>query len=134
MKAAAGAFLVLLLAGCTPTDTTTISGRFSPDRPVSLANLTVVDGRYRVSYTMAIFVMAQGAPVAVTCDVLDVSGRLAALSSLDRTITANHWVRLTEMTVVELPDATLGVRCFPDRTRDLTVVVRDLKLVAEPVP
>lgn len=134
MKAAAAALLVVLLSACAPTDTATISGRFSPTRPVSLANLTVVDGRYRVSYTMVIFVMAQGAPLTVTCDVLDVSGRLAAISGLDRTIPTNRWVRLTEMTVVELPDATLGVRCSPDRTRDLTVVVRDLELLAEPVP
>lgn len=134
MKPALGLFLVFLLAACTPTGDTTITGRFGPQIPVSLANLTVIDGRYRVGYTMEIFVSAIGAPLRLTCDVVDVSGRLAAIPGLARTISANRWVRITEKRVVELPDATLGVRCFPETPSDLTVVVRDLQLTAEPVP
>jgi hypothetical protein len=135
VKLAVSALLIaLLLCGCTPTDTATIVGRFSADSPVSLANLTVEDGKYRVVYSMLIFVAASGAPTTVTCDVLDVSGRLADLSGLDRVVPTNRWVRLTEKSVVELPDATLGVRCFPPEATDLTVMVRDLELEAQPVP
>ena len=130
----AALLLVLLLSSCAPTGDTTFAGRFSSVEPVALTNLTLSDGRYRISYSMRIYIADQSVPRAdVVCAVTDVSGRLSELPGLVRLVPTNQWILVAATDVFELPDLTIGIRCSPDRPADLTVSVRDLMLTAEPV-
>lgn len=121
------------LVGCTQTDDDIVGGRFSPDDPVSLTNLTVTDGRYLVAYSLDVFISSQTGRVELACSVIDTSGRLAELPGLVRTIETGSWQRVEAQDTFELPDLTLGVRCYPDRDATLTVVVRDVQLTAQNV-
>ncbi len=125
--------LVLCLTACAPAADRTVAGHFSPERPVSLTNLTLTDGRYRVSYSLTIYAADRGVPrTRLTCTIVDVSGRLSDLPGLVRAVPTNQWVTVTATDVFELPDLTMGIRCYPDREADLTVVVRDVVLAADP--
>lgn len=137
MKRAA-LLLALCLTACAPISDatvadTTIAGRFTPERPVALTNLTLADGRYRVSYSLTIYAADRGVPrTRLACSVVDVSGRLSDLPGLVTGVPTNKWVTVAATDVFELPDLTMGIRCYPDRDADLTVVVRDVVLAAEP--
>jgi hypothetical protein len=134
----AALLLVLCLTACAPISDatgadTTIAGRFTPERPVALTNLTLADGRYRVSYSLTIYAADRGVPrTRLSCSVIDVSGRLSDLPGLLTGVPTNQWVTVSATDVFELPDLTMGIRCYPDREADLTVVVRDVVLAAEP--
>ena len=56
VAAAAIGAVLLALTACSSAHDTVISGRFGPETPVALQNLTVVDGRYLVSFAMTVFV------------------------------------------------------------------------------
>lgn len=130
----AALLLILLLSACAPTGDTTYAGRFSSVEPVALTNLTLSDGRYRISYSMRIYIADQSVPrVNVLCGVTDVSGRLSELPGLARLVPTNQWILVAATDAFELPDLTIGIRCSPDRPADLTVIVRQLMLTAEPV-
>ena len=137
MKRAA-LLLVLCLSACAPTvdrptADTTVAGHFTPGHPVALTNLTLPDGRYRVSYSLSIYVADRGVPgTLLTCGVVDVSGRLSDLPGLVTDVPTNQWVMVSATDVFERPDLTMGLRCYPDRDANLTVVVRDVVLTAEP--
>jgi hypothetical protein len=134
----AALLLVVCLTACAPTpDTTpadaTIAGRFTPEHPVALTNLTLADGRYQVSYSLSIYAADRGVPrTRLTCSVVDVSGRLSDLPGLVTGVPTNQWVTVSATDVFELPDLTMGIRCYPDREANLTVVVRDVVLGAQP--
>jgi hypothetical protein len=121
-----------LLAACGPTGDVIVSGRFSPEVPVSLQNLTVPDGRYVVSYALEVFVASRSGTVELLCGVEDTTGRLADLPGLVQTVTSGRWVSIDGSDTFELPDLTMGVRCYPDRDVSLQVVVRRVELSAEP--
>ena len=137
MKPAA-LLLVLCLTACAPISDatvadTTFAGRFTPERPVALTNLTLAEGRYRVSYSLTIYAADRGVPrTRLACSVVDVSGRLSDLPGLVTGVPTNKWVTVAATDVFELPDLTMGIRCYPDQDADLTVVVRDVVLAAEP--
>jgi len=134
----AALLLVLCLTACAPISDatvadTTFAGRFTPERPVALTNLTLAEGRYRVSYSLTIYAADRGVPrTRLACSVVDVSGRLSDLPGLVTGVPTNKWVRVAATDVFELPDLTMGIRCYPDRDADLTLVVRDVVLAAEP--
>lgn len=122
--------VALLLAACTTTNDTIVSGRFTVDEPVSLSNLTVADGLYEVSYSLEVFVSSQSGPVELTCTIADTTGRLTQLPGLERTVSVGSWQLVGATDAFELPDLTMGIRCFPDRDASLQVIVRDAQLDA----
>ncbi|MDP3208354.1 MAG: hypothetical protein Q8M65_04320 [Rhodoglobus sp.] len=81
---------------------------------------------------MSIFVDTQGAPVRVSCGITDVSGRLSNFPGLQQAVPSGRWTHVAATDVFELPDLTIGVRCYPSRDAWLIVIVRDLSLAAEP--
>jgi len=132
---AAAAITAVVLCGCAPASThdRIIVGRFSPDSPVSFTNLTVTDGRYLVTYALDVFIDASLRKVDLVCGVVDTTGRIAQLPELVETVHSGEWLRLFGEDVYELPDLTMGVRCYPVDDVSLQVVVRDVQLVASPI-
>ncbi|CAN5529246.1 hypothetical protein BH10ACT7_BH10ACT7_04810 [soil metagenome] len=106
------------------------AGHFGPDRPVSLMNKTVVDGRYLVRYSMSVYVVAGSADIALSCSLVDTSGRIANLPGLARSIPVGQWTFVEAQDVFELPDATLGIRCAPEQPTVLEVLVRNARIEA----
>lgn len=131
--AAAVAALGLVLTGCSASPDRFISGWFGPDRPVALVNRSLSFGDYRIGYTIELLVAPQGPPVEVTCGVVDTTGRIAFFDSLDRTVESGRWVTIEAEGDFDLPDLTLGLRCAPDGTGLLDVIVRRVSLDVEPL-
>ena len=106
-------------------------GSYGPDRGIVVKNLTVGDGYYLVGYSMDVFVTPNPGSVGVECDLQDISGRLAELPGLVRPVASGTWVTITAQNVLELPDATLGIRCFAQRDALLEISVRNVTLTAQ---
>lgn len=136
-RAAAAAACLLAacvsLSGCGQGTDDVIVGRFSPDEPVSLTNLTVADGRYLVTYALEVYIDAPLRKVDLTCGVVDTTGRIAQLPGLVRTVSSGQWLNLFAEDVFELPDLTMGIRCYPNDEVSLQVVVRRVELAASPI-
>ncbi len=121
------------LTGCAPSTDTLISGRFGPSNPVVLDNLTIADGNYVVSYSLSAFVSAKGVPASVSCGVVDTSGRIAFFAGMTRVAQSGRWVELAAAGRFDLPELTLGLRCFAERDAAIDVVVRNVSLEATAV-
>lgn len=106
------------------------AGQFSPDQPVSLMNKSVDDGRYLVRYSMSVYVVSASDDTALSCSVVDTSGRIAILEGLARSIPVGEWTYVEAQDVFELPDATLGIRCAPEKPVVLEVLVRNARIEA----
>lgn len=130
---AVAAALGLAVTGCGAGGDRFISGWFGPERPVALVNRTIGDGEYRVAYALQLLVVPQGAPVVVTCTVVDTSGRIGFFDGLERTVESGRWVTIEAEGDFDLPDLTLGLRCAPDGTGLLDVIVRRVSLDVEPL-
>lgn len=123
---------LLTLSGCAPTTERVSSGRFSEARPLVVANRTIGDGEYTIGYSLWIYVVPHGADVTVECTVLDTSGRIAFFDGLALNAAPRRWVKLAAQTRVDLPEVTLGIRCWPLTESTIDVIVRDVRLDAEP--
>jgi hypothetical protein len=121
---------IALLVGCAPATDTLISGRFGPDDPMVLENLTIADGDYTVSYSLDVFVSTKGIPGSVSCGLVDTSGRIAFFSGMTRVVESGHWVDLNASGTFDLPELTLGLRCFAERDSTIDLVVRNVSLEA----
>ncbi len=122
------AIVAIVLSGCAPATDRLISGRFGPTNPVVLENLTIADGNYLVSYSLLAFVSTKGAPGSVSCSVVDTSGRIAFFAGMTRVAESGRWVELTAAGTFDLPELTLGLRCFAERDAAIDFVVRDVSL------
>lgn len=127
------AITTVAVTGCAPSTDTLISGRFGPSNPVVLDNLTIADGSYIVSYSLSAFVSAKGAPASVSCGVVDTSGRIAFFAGMTRVADSSGWVELAAAGRFDLPELTLGLRCFAEREAAIDMVVRDVSLLATAV-
>jgi len=118
----------------TPTGERVFAGRYAPDSALTVRNLTVADGLYRVSYSLRIFLEPplDGHALAVTCSIVDTGGRIEFFDELDRDLAAGSWVTLEAAGYFELPELTLGLRCAPQRATELVVLVRDARIEVTP--
>src|SRR4051812_17420457 len=108
-----GALLAVGVGAFAPRDGAQLfAGSYGPNRGIIVKNLTIGDGYYLVGYSMDVFVAPNPGSVGVDCGMEDISGRLDELPGLVRPVAAGSWVRITAQNVLELPDATLGIRCF----------------------
>jgi hypothetical protein len=131
---ALGAALNLAVVGCVGGPTQTVfTGRFSADEPIRLTNQTITGGRYLVSYSMEVLLSPTTEPVTLICSVVDTSGSISGLNGMARPVAAGQWISLDVENVYELPDLTLGIRCVPESSALLTVVVRDVRLSAKQI-
>lgn len=124
------AIVTMVLAGCAPASDTLISGRLGPNDPIVLENLTIADGDYTVSYSLSAFVAIKGAPGTVSCGVVDTSGRIAFFSGMTRVVHPRRWVTISATGTFDLPELTIGLRCFAENDTTIDLVVRDVSLEA----
>jgi len=106
------------------------AGRFGPTSGIVVKNLTVADGRYLLDYSMDVYVAPNARSIGVVCTVEDTSGRIAALPGLVRPVASGRWVTISAQDVFELPDLTLGIRCFAEQDALLVIAVRNALLTA----
>jgi hypothetical protein len=123
----------LALTGCAPAASTVYSGRYSPDIPIVLLNRTIEDGRWQLGYSMTVFLVPRSGVTSIRCGVVDTSGRLSQLPGMIRVVEPGRWTTIAAEDAFDLPSLTLGVRCFPERSALVQVVVRDLSLSTEPL-
>jgi len=116
------------------SDERTFSGRYSPNSPISLVNLSVADGLYRIAYSAQMYVdpPRDGLRLTLTCGIVDTSGRIEFFDELDRQVDAGGWVTVEASGNYELPELTLGLRCNPERATGLVALVRDARIEATP--
>jgi hypothetical protein len=70
--------------------------------------------------------------VNATCAVVDTGGRIAFFSSTARVMASGEWSKIEAEGTFDLPELTLGLRCFPDRDATIDFVVREVTLEATP--
>lgn len=136
-RSAAALLLAASLAACSspaPVGTERIAGLYGPLDPIVLVNLTLPDGRYLVSADFALYILTRGRPVDFTCAIVDTTGQFGIIAGSAVAVRSGRWFELTLGTEVELPDTTLGLRCFPQRTAYVDVLVENAQLGAEQIP
>jgi hypothetical protein len=111
-------------------DVQLFAGRYAPDDGIIVTNLTVTAGQYLVGYSMRVYVAPNADSVSLVCGVVDTSGRFSALPGLARPVVPGGWITVQAQSEIELPDVTLGIRCFPERPAVLEISVRDAELSA----
>ncbi len=123
----------LTLAACASPDpdAQVLAGRFGPERPLVLSNLSVPDGRYEVSAEVDLVVSGVQQPLNLTCRLIDTSGQLNQFGGAILSVAHSGVVAVTFTSTYELPDITLGLRCYPDTDVVLDVLVRSAKITTE---
>jgi hypothetical protein len=107
-----------------------VAGYYEPDDHITVQNLTIADGRYRVGYSMEVLFTPLGASEVLRCELLDTSGRIEFFDAGIREVEAGEWTPIAFSTVLELPEVTLGLRCSPDAEGLVSVVFRSVSLYA----
>jgi hypothetical protein len=108
----------------------TVAGYFSSDDAITVQNLTIADGRYRVGYSMEVLYSPLGAGRVLRCTLEDTSGRIEFLGESVRDVPAGAWTPIAFNAVLDLPELTLGVRCSPSDDGLLSAVFRSVSLYA----
>ncbi len=123
----------LTLAACASPDPDAqlIAGAFGPDQPLILSNLSVPDGRYEVSAEVDLVVSGVVQPFDLTCRLIDTSGQLNYVGGAILSVAHSGVVKVTFTSTYELPDITLGLRCYPSTDVVLDVLVRSARITTE---
>jgi hypothetical protein len=123
----------LTLAACAAPDpdAQVLAGRFGPEQPLVLSNLSVPDGRYEVSAEVDLVVSGVLEPFDLTCRLIDTSGQLNNFGGAILEVAHSGVVAITFTSTYELPDITLGLRCYPDTDVVLDVLVRSAQITTE---
>lgn len=131
-RSVAALLLAAPLAACstaTPTPVERYAGSYGPGDPIILDNLTLAGGRYVIGVELELFVA--GPPVRVSCSIIDATGQLGPLFGTGFTAGAGDWFSISSTSTYELPETTLGLRCFPDRAAVVDVLVRVADISAQ---
>jgi hypothetical protein len=115
-----------------PLDTPdrTLTGYYSPGDAITVQNLTIGDGRYRIGYSMEVLYSPLGSGDELRCGLADTSGRIEFFDEAVRDVPAGEWTQVAFNAVLELPELTLGLECSPSRAGLLSVVFRSVSLYA----
>ncbi|MBG6054765.1 hypothetical protein IWX81_001155 [Salinibacterium sp. CAN_S4] len=122
----------LLFVGANPGEQT-FSGFYTSDSDIRVTNLTINGGHTAVGYSVDVLVVPNGVSTGIRCGMVDTSGRLDFFEASRTRAEAGTWTTLAFDANFELPELTLGMRCSPDRTGQLTVIFRDAELHATPI-
>jgi len=121
----------LTLSGCAGPDTgrdLTVARSFAAGESISILNLTIADGRYRVDYGLDVLIAPTGPAGELHCRVVDTTARIAFFDDLDRSAAPAEWVRLSAEGEFDLPELTLALKCSFDAATTASVVIRDARL------
>ena len=128
------AVLAATVAGCAPTESTFAAGYYGIDESVVIRNLTIDDGSYIVGYALEMRVVSPVEGGGLTCQLDEVSGRLAAFQETPSTIEADAaWSKLEYFGRFDVPNITVGIRCTPTIAGQYAITVRNVDLYAREV-
>lgn len=108
-----------------------VTGRYSAGDPIILVNRTLDGGRYTAGYSMDIRVVSSTPGAVVDCKLVEVSGRLASLGEPAQRATSGSWIHLEYARNYNFPDVTVAIACSPRSDGELTLAVRDVKIIAQ---
>ena len=121
----------LALIGCATSEAgrdLTVAGSFAAGESISIVNLTIADGRYRVDYGLDVLIAPTGPAGELDCRVVDTTARIGFFDDLDRSAPPAEWVRLTAEGDFDLPELTLALQCSFDGPTTAAIVIRDARL------
>lgn len=129
---------VLLAAGlsaCAPDGSSFAAGYYEVDESIVIRNLTIDEGSYIVGYALEMRVDSPVPGAGLSCQLDEVSGRLAAFQETPTPVTADAtWSRLEYFGRFDVPNVTVSLRCTPLQPGQYAISVRDLDLYATPDP
>ncbi|WP_309616881.1 hypothetical protein [Salinibacterium sp.] len=111
----------------------TFAGFYTSDSDIRVTNLTINGGHIEVGYSVDVLVIPGGSATGIRCGMVDTSGRLDFFEASRTSAEAGNWTTLRFSANYDLPELTLGMRCSPNRSGQLTVIFRDAELHATPV-
>ena len=123
----------LTVTGCSTAEAgrdLTVAGSFAAGESISILNLTIADGRYRVDYGLDVLIAPTGPAGELNCRVVDTAARIEFFDDLDRSATPAEWVRLTAEGDFDLPELTLALQCSFAAATIASIVIRDARLRA----
>ena len=106
----------------------TVARSFAAGESISIVNLTIADGRYRVDYGLDVLIAPTGPAGELDCRVVDTTARIAFFDDLDRSAAPAEWVRLSAEGDFDLPELTLALQCSFDAATTASIVIRDARL------
>ena len=111
----------------------TFAGFYTSDSDIRVTNLTINGGHIEVGYSVEVLVIPGGSATGIRCGMVDTSGRLDFFEASRTSAAAGRWTTLSFDANYNLPELTLGMRCSPNRSGQLTVIFRNAELHATPV-
>jgi hypothetical protein len=128
----AGVWLILRPPVAEPSSL--VVGIYRPTDEITLANLTIVDGAYRLSYSAEVQYFGATRTATMYCGLVDTSGRIQYLG---RSVTAMRgtgaWRTIEFSGTFELPALTLGLQCSPASPGSLALAYREVAISAVPL-
>lgn len=111
--------------------TTLVTGFHEAGEKFDLGGRTIDRGRYTAGYSLEVRVLSPMPDLLVECMLVDLSGQITGFDQPEMLARANgEWVELSYEDVLELPDATLSIRCSPTRSGELSASFRNVELIA----
>jgi len=111
--------------------TTLVTGFHEAGEKFDLGGRTIDRGRYTAGYSLEVRVLSPMPDLLVECMLVDLSGQITGFDQPEMLARANgEWVELKYEDVLELPDATLSIRCSPTVTGELSASFRNVRLIA----
>ena len=124
---------MLALTGCAPTTATFGAGYYETTDSVVIRNLTIDDGSYVVGYTLEMRVVSPVLDAGLSCQLDEVSGRLAAFQETPSMVMANgEWQKLEYFGRFDVPNITVSIRCRPLVVGQYSITARNVDLYATP--
>jgi hypothetical protein len=111
-----------------------VVGRYTSEDLLPLADVTILDGAYRVGFSAEVQFFSSDPRAELYCAVIDTAG---TIGYLQRTLAVvpgtGEWTRIEEYDTVELPGLTLGLRCRPSTSGTIGFAYRAVDLTAVPL-
>jgi len=111
--------------------TTLVTGFHEAGEKFDLGGRTIDRGRYTAGYSLEVRLLSPMPDLLLECMLVDLSGQITGFDQPEMLARANgEWVELKYEDVLELPDATLSIRCSPTASGELSASFRNVELIA----
>jgi len=116
----------------TDLEASSAVGVYGPASGIIVANLTVRPGRYYIWYGFEANVRGSYQSAGVRCGIADANGRTGSflVEDADLIELGHGWQRRSFGETFSLPDITLGLRCYPERSGLVLASFRNVTLFA----
>ncbi|MCU1404091.1 MAG: hypothetical protein JWQ43_394 [Glaciihabitans sp.] len=108
------------------------NGYFEAEQAIGLEYTSLAEGRYRLGYSMDVRFGAQDSRTMLICSFVDSNGIIGYLSGEVQRVPADgQQYHLEYERVFPLPEITVGLRCSPNRSGQLSAQFADIRVSVE---